>query len=286
MKKERRRSRDSGALRALRAEYAEQRGSGPLPPYGRSFSETPPSIGWPVWLAWGFGLLGFFVTATALIFMGLALLTPLTLNESLLAAVLLGPVVGGAVSLPGLIFALVAARRARNIQTSVAAPVTLVWLATFVFVGGLLFGGLVSYPRARLATFGLVIQAHCARVAQSLQPYGNPPDISKLRANPLGVVTTLRSDQAALGDDQAALNALTAPDPKYQPLLDDCRSLAAQDKQVTSDLLGELVKAPPDLTNAQKTLTQYEAATKTTLAQIQQLGDELRQQVFAPFHPG
>jgi hypothetical protein len=281
VKKERPHSRDSQSLQALRAEYAERRGTGPL---FAEYAATP--IGWPIWLAWVFGLLGFFLASTAWMFMGLAALTPLTVNQTLLVIVLLGPVIGGVVSLPGLICALLAARRARQVQAGVAAPVTLVWLATLILLGGLLFGGLVSYPHELLGTFGQAVQAHCARFAQSLQPYGDPPDINKLQKDAAGLVTTLQSDQANLRDDQAALNALTTPDPRYQPLLDDCRSLAARDSQVTNDLLGELVSLSPDLTAAQKTITQYQTDTAQTLAEIQQLGAALRQQVFAPFQPG
>jgi hypothetical protein len=263
------------------------RGTGPLLPQHRSFDEEPtPPIGWPIWLTWVFGLLGFFLAAVAWVFMGLAALTPLTIDQTLLLMVLLGPVIGGAVSLPGVIFALLAARRARKVGAGVAAPVTLVCLTTAVLIGGLLFGGFVSYPRERLGTFGQAIQAHCARFAQSLQAYGTPPDINKLKNDPVGVITILRNDQAALKDDQAALNALTAPDAKYQPLLDDCRNLAAEDSQVTSTLLSELTALPPDLTAAQKTLTQYQSDTSAMLAEIQTLGAELKQQVFAPFQPG
>jgi hypothetical protein len=153
-------------------------------------------------------------------------------------------------------------------------------------IGGLIFGGLVSYPRTQLGTFALAIQHHCARLAQSLQPYGDPPEISKLQRDPLGVVALLRSDETALPGDQVALNTLTTPDPTYQPLLDDCRSLASTDSQVTSKLQSELVALPPDLTAVQKTLTQYQSDTSSMLTQIQQFGAALKAQVFAPFQPG
>jgi hypothetical protein len=261
----------------------------PLPDdYPLFDEEVSPAIGWPIWLAWVFGLLGFFLAAVAwiFIFMGLAVLTPLTVNQMVLTLVLLGPVIGGAASLPGVVCALLATRRARQVQAGVAAPVTLVGLATVILLAGLLFGGLVAYPHQLLGTFGQAIQAHCARVAQSLQQYGNPPSSSALQQDPLGVVATLQNDQNALGDDQAALNALTAPDPKYQPLLDDCRNLAVKDKQVTGTLLGELISLPPDVPAATKTMTQYKTDTSTWLTEIQRLGAALRQQVFAPFQPG
>jgi len=280
VRKERPHSRDSETLKALRAEYAEQRGTGSLP------VQRSPSLGWPVWLAWVFGLPGFFLAATAWMFLGLALLTPLAINQTLLTVVLLSPVVGGAVALPGLLGALLATRRGRSLGVGITAPVTLVGLSTAVLIGGLLFGGLVSYPRAQLGTFALTIQDHCARLAQSLQPYGNPPEISKLQQDPLGVVAILRSDEAALPGDEAALNALTTPDPTYQPLLDDCRSLAAKDIQATGQLQSELVALPPNLTAAQKTLAQYQTDTASMLTQIQQLGAALKAQVFAPFQPG
>ncbi len=290
MKKGGRQSRNSGHLRALRAEYAERyggRGTGPLGLERRSlYEEASPPIGWPIWFAWFFGLLGFFPAIIAWMFMGLAMLTPLTINQAILIGVLLAPVLGGAFSLLGLVFALGATRRARRIQAGVAAPVTLVWLATAILVGGLLFGGLVAYPRVLLGTFGQAIQAHCARVAQSLQSYGNPPDVGKLEQDPLGVVAILQRDQAALEGDQAALSALAAPVPKYQMLLDDCRSLAVKDVAVTDDLLSELAKRPPDLAAVQERITQYEKDTHAMLTEIQRLGDELRRQVFAPFQPG
>ncbi len=145
---------------------------------------------------------------------------------------------------------------------------------------------MVSYPRAQLGAFGQAIQTHCARFAQSLEAYGNPPDISQIEQDPLGLVAAVQRDQAALENDQTALNALAAPDPTYQPLLDDCRSLAAIDMQVTKTLLSELVALPPDLPAATKTITQYQSDTTRLLTEIQRLGAQLRQQVFAPFQPG
>jgi hypothetical protein len=280
-------SRNSESPEALRPEYREQRGAyGTDPLLAHELDElVSPSSGWPGRLAWVFGLLGFFLAVIAWMCMGLALLTPLTVNQTFLTAVLLGPVVGAVVSLLGLACALLAMRQARAVGSGVAAPMALVWLSTAILIGGLLFGGLVSYPRARLGSFGQAIQAHCARAAQSLQAYGNPPDMSKIEKDPLGLVTTLQSDQAALKDDQAALNALAAPDPAYQPLLDDCRSLTARDMQLTNSLLGDLIALPPDLPAAEKTITQYLADTTHTLAEIQRLGAQLQQQIFAPFQP-
>lgn len=247
---------------------------------------APPSPGRLIWLAWVFGVLGLVLATATWIFMGLALLTPLTIDQSLLTAVLLSPVIGGAISLPGTIFALLATRRARVLGASPLVPVILVGLTTAVLVGAVLFGGLVTYPREVLGTFGQAVQAHCARFAQSLQPYGNPPELSKLEQDPLGLIAALRDDQATLPADQAALNALTAPDPAYQPLLDDCRHLTTIDSQVTGSLLNELVALPPDLPAAQKTIAQYQTDVANSLAEIQRLGTALRQQVFAPFQPG
>jgi hypothetical protein len=289
VKKERPHSRDAQSLRARRADYAEQSSPGPLLRDPRPFADeedAPPSVGWPIWLAWVLGLTGFFLAAIAWMAMGLAALTSLTINQTLLTAVLLGPVVGCAVSLPGLICALLAVRRARKTRMNVAESVTVVSLTTAILIGGLLFGGLVSYPRVRLATFGQAIQTHCARFAQSLQQYGNPPDITTLEKNALSVVTTLQSDESALSDDQATLNALKAPDSRYQPLLDDCRNMTAQDILVSSTLLSELVNAHPDVSAAQRTIAQYQANTGAMLAEIQRLGAALQQQIFAPFHSG
>lgn len=289
VKKERPHSRDLQSLRALRGDYAEQSSPGPLLRDPRLFldeGEAAASVGWPIWLAWVLGLTGFFLAVIAWMSMGLAALTSLTINQTLLTAVLLGPVVGGAFSLPGLICALLAVRRARKTRMNVAESVTVVSLTTVILIGGLFFGGLVSYPRVRLGMFGQTIQTHCARFAQSLQQYGNPPDISTLQKNAVSVVTTLQSDETALSDDQATLNALKAPDPAYQPLLDDCRSLTAQDILVTSTLLSELVNTHPDVSAAQRTIAQYQADTGATLAEIQRLGAALQQQIFAPFHSG
>jgi hypothetical protein len=243
------------------------------------------SAQWPILLAWGFGLLALILALAAWVFLGLAVLTPLVANQAVLTAVLLGPVIGAASAAPGVACALLATRRAKVSGESPVVPVMLVGLATAVLVGGLLFGGLVSYPRARLGTFGLAIQMHCARFAQSLEPYGNPPEINKLEQDPLELSAKLRGDQADLASDQAALNALHAPDPAYQPLLDDCRSLTKTDMQVTNTLVRELVALPPDVSAAQKTMTQYLADTKNLLAEIQRLGAALQQQVYAPLHP-
>ncbi|HEY7357439.1 MAG TPA: hypothetical protein VH590_13265 [Ktedonobacterales bacterium] len=282
-------SRDSESLEAQRAAYHGPRREPDIDPLlAQELAELgAPSSGWTGRLAWLFGLLGFFLAAIAWLAMGLALLTPLTINQTLLTLVLLGPVVGAVVSLLGITCALLATRRARAVGFGVAAPITLVWLSTIILIGGLLFGGLVSYPRLRLGSFGQEIQAHCARFAQSLESsYGNPPDMNKIEQDPLGLVATLQRDQAALPGDQAALNALATPDPTYQSLLDDCRSLTAKDIQVTNTLLSELIALPPDVSAATKTITQYQTDTARLLAEIQQLGAQLRQQVFAPFQPG
>ena len=291
MKKERPHAQDQAALRTLRSQYAEQR-SGHITgamsaQWGVSADMPAPAIGWPLWLAWIIGTLAFFPAAIAGIFIGLAALTPITLNTTLLRVVLLAPVVGAALALPGVIFALMATRRARKINAGVAAPVTLVVLATGVLVAGLLFGGFVAYPRSQLGSFGQVIQAHCARVGQSLQPYLGL-SASQL-ANPTllaGLLTTLQTDSTDLPGDQAVLIALTAPEPKYQPLLDDCRSVALKDQQLLSKLQSELVALPPNPGAAQTTLKQYQSDTSKMLAEIQQLGAELQQEVFAPFQPG
>jgi hypothetical protein len=250
------------------------------------FAEEAASLGWPLWLAWGFGLLGLLVAFASWAAMSVAAIQPFPISQSLLITILLGPVIGAALALPGMICALLATRRARAAGAGVLVPLALVSVATMVLIAGLLFGGLVSYPRSLLGSFGQALQAHCARFAQSLRPYGNPPDMSKIRADPVGLVITLQGDQAALAGDQATLNALTAPDPTYQPLLDDCRSLAAKDGQVTSSLLSELVALPPNLTAAEKTITQYQTDISVMLKQIEQLGTALQQQVFAPFQPG
>ncbi len=292
MKKERAHSGGRQSLDALRTEYAEQRGSGSLRlartsgVYRRPFEpEAPPSIGWPIWLAAIISLLAFLLAASASVFMGLAALTPLTVSQTVLKLVLLGPVVGGALALPGVVLALLATRRARQIEAGVAGPVTLVWLATALLVAGLLFGGFVTAPRSTLATFGSAIQAHCARLAQSLQPYGNPPNVNTLEQHALDVVATLEDDQNQLPGDQQALGSLTAPSPTYQPLLDDCRALATKDEQTVTALLSKL-GVPPDLNGAQAIVKQYESDTRTTLADIQRLGNQLMQTIFTPFQPG
>lgn len=289
MKKERAHAPDPAALRALRAEYAEQH-SGHITgamgaQWGVAADMPSPAIGWPIWLAWMIGLLAFFPAALAGVFIGVATLTPITLNTTLLRLVLLAPVVGAALALPGVIFALLATRRARMVGAGVAAPVTLVGVATMVLVAGLLFGGFVAYPRLQLGTFGQAIQAHCARVGQSLQPYLGLSN-TQLTMQAPALLTTLGNDAADLPGDQVALKALTAPEPKYQPLLDDCRSVAQQDQQLIHDLQGELLALPPNPGAAQTTLMHYQTATSKPLTEIQQLGDELKQEVFAPFQPG
>lgn len=292
MKKERAYSGERQSLDALRTEYAEQRGSGSLRlartsgASRRPFEpESPPSIGWPIWLAAIISLLAFLLAASAWGFMGLAALTPLTISQTVLMLVLLGPVVGGALALAGVVLSLLATWRARLRRAGVAGPVTLVWLATAILVAGLLFGGFVAYPRSTLVTFGTAIQAHCARLAQSLQPYGNPPNVNTLEQHALDVLATLQDDQSKLPGDQQALSALTAPSLTYQPLLDDCRSLVAKDMQTVSALLSKL-GLPPDLTGAQSIVKQYETDTTTTLAEIQRLSNQLMQAIFAPFRPG
>ena len=289
MKKERTHAHDQAALHALRTEYVEQHSghvSGALSAqWGVPDSAAPRSIGWPLWLAWIIVFLAFFPTAIVGIFIGLAALTPITLNITLLEIVLLVPVAGGALALLAVIFALLATRRARRGGAGVAAPITLVWLATAILVAGLLFGGLVAYPRYQLGAFGQALQAHCARLGQTLQPYQSL-SVPQLLAQAPTLVATLQSDATSLPGDQTVLNALAPPEPKYQPLLDDCRLVAMKDQQVVSDLQRELAALPPDPTAAQATLQHYQSDTYQPLTEIHQLGDELKQEVFAPFQPG
>jgi hypothetical protein len=281
LKKERAQPHDQGDLYGPETEYSEQHPG--VPHWGAPDEAPTPALGWPLWLAWFIGLLAFFPTAVAGIALGLAALTSITLNTTLLKMVLLAPLIGGALALPAVIFALVATGRARRRGAGVAAPVTLVWLTTAVLVAGLLFGGLVAYPRYQLGIFGQTIQAHCARVAQSLQPYQGLT-MSQLSMQVPALLATLQTDSANLPDDLTALHALQAPEPKYQRLLDDCIALAARDQRLIDSIHGDLI--PPNPGAAQTALKQYQSDTSRPLAEIQQLGDELRLEVFAPFQPG
>jgi len=283
LKKERAQPHDQGALHALRVAYSQQHSGALYAQGGASAEASTPTVGWPLWLAWVIGLLAFFPAAVAGIAIGLAALTPITLNATLLTVVLLAPVVGGALAVPAVIFALAATGRARRRGAGVAAPVVLVWLTTVVLVAGLLFGGLVAYPRYQLGSFGQVVQAHCARVAQSLQPYQGLT-MAQLSMRVPELLATLQSDSANLPDDLTALRALKVPEPKYQPLLSDCIAIAARDQQLIAVIHGDLI--PPNPGAAQTALQQYQSDTNRTLVEIQQLGDELRQEVFAPFQPG
>jgi hypothetical protein len=277
-------------LEARRAALARRRKthsslSGQMP-------RLPPEEGIPrlnsrvIWLGWGLGLLALLLSGATWVLMATSLVTPIFVSADTLTLLLALPAVGGVVALPALVLALLAARRARQTSARLAAPVTLVSVATALVVAAILFGGLVTAPRSQLARFAQTLQMHCARVAQVLAPYGNPPDTTQVLANIRVVLPDLQSAASMFPQDQQVLDNLASPDPAYQPLVDDCRALAQDDQQFISTLQQELIKLPPDQAQVTKTLMDYETTTSKTLAEIQQLGGQLAHAVFAPFQQG
>ncbi len=282
--------RDPELRASRRATLARQRGaragvSGQMPrlPPG----EEPPKLnGREIWLAWATGGLSLLLSGATGGLMLAALVTPIAVSATTLQLLLALPIIGGVVALPALVFAVLAARRARRTGARIVAPLTLVPLTTALVVAAILFGGLVTVPRAQLAQFAQTIQMHCARVAQVLAPYGSPPDATKVLANAPAVLSALQSAESQLPQDEQALAALNAPDPTYQPLVGDCRKLAQDDSQFIATLNHELTTFPPDQTAITKTIMDYNTTTTARLSEVQRLGGQLAHAVFAPFQPG
>ncbi|HEY7124345.1 MAG TPA: hypothetical protein VH540_10375 [Ktedonobacterales bacterium] len=282
--------RDPEAREARRAALARQRGAAPglsgqmpyLPP-----KEAPPKLkGREIGLAWGIGLLALLFSGATGVLMATALITPISVSAGVLKLLLALPIIGGVVALPALALALLATRRARQTGARIAAPVVLVGVTLALVLTAIFFGGLVTVPRSRLATFAQTIQMHCARVAQVLAPYGNPPDATKVVANARAVLVALQGAASLLPQDKQALDALTAPDPTYQPLVEDCRALVQDDVQFIAAMQQALIQLPPDADQVKKTVMDYETTTSKSLAEVQQLGAQLAHAVFAPFQQG
>jgi hypothetical protein len=279
---------DTQAARELRrAALAQQRGASPgvsgqmarLPPgEGQSVAK-----GWALWLGWGIGLLALLSSGATGVLFATALVTPISLSASTLQALLLLPVAGGALAVPVLVLALLVTRRARRAGARMAALLSLVGLATALLVAAILFGGLVAAPRSTLASFAQTIKGHCARVAQVLAPYGTPPASAKLLANARPVLVALQGAESLLPGDQQVLSTLVAPEPTYQPLVEDCRALAQDDTQFIASLQQSLEKLPPDQAQAMKTIMNYSTTTGPLLAEVQRLGNQLARAIFAPF---
>ena len=233
----------------------------------------PASRGWALWAALILTLLGLLIAAAAWIVMGVALFVSFSVSVTVLILIFLAPISGGALSLPGVVFGLLATRRTRNRGARITLPVTLVGVATLVLVAGLLFGGLVAYPRYQLGLFAQSLHTHCGRVQQVLGKYKNLSPLD-LVAQASQITATINQNKQALQSDEAALNTLTAPDdPDDQQLLDDCRAI-----------LSGTLNLPTLLKNPAASAFQIQALY-TTYQDAQRLGDQLKQNVFSPFQP-
>jgi hypothetical protein len=274
-------SRDPNALDVLRAEYAERHGGQPTGPnaaQGRqpmNPAAPPPVRGWAIWLASVLVVLAVLVAGLAWMLMGVSLFAMLTVSTTLLTIIFLGPPIGGGLCVPGLLFSLLATRQARKTGARVGTSVTLVLLATIVLVGALLFVGLVAYPRNQLGSFAQQLQPHCQRVQTILQKYQNmsPTDlVTQLPA----ISATINQNQRDLQSDQTALNNLSAPDnPDAQGLLAACQKLVSD-----TLTLPTLVTNPNPLETA-STLQDFYTASQDA----QRYGNQLKQDLFAPFQP-
>ena len=237
--------------------------------------DTPPPAlrGWAMWVALVLTLLGLLIAAAAWIVMGVALFASFSVSVTVLVLVFLAPVIGGALSLPGVVFGLLAARQTRSRGARITLPVTLVGVATLVLVVGLLFGGLVAYPRYQLGLFAQSLQTHCGRVQQVLDKYKNLSPLD-LVAKSAEITATIDQNKQVLQSDEAALNALTSPaDPDDQQLLDDCRTIVSGTLNLPT-----LLKSP--IASAFQIQALY-----TTYQDAQRLGAQLKQSVFFPFLP-
>jgi len=282
VERERINSRDPNSLDALRAEYAERHGgqqTGPTAAQQRPpvKSAAPPLRGWSVSLAALLVVLAVLVAGLAWVLMGVALFAMLAVSMTLLILIFLGPLIGGALALPGIVCSLLATRQARQKGAPIGAPVALVLLATLVLVSALLFGGLVAYPRYQLGTFAQALQPHCQRVQTILQKYQNmsPTDlVTQLPA----IVLTVKQNKSDLQSDQVALTALaaTVPDnPDAQSLLSACQALVADTLNLPS-----LASNPNPLTSAAALQDFYMASQDA-----QRSGSQVEQDIYAPFQP-
>lgn len=239
-----------------------------------SSNASPPALrGWAMWVALILTLLGLLIAAAAWITLGVALFAPFSVSVTVLALVFLAPIIGGALSLPGVVFGLLATRQTRRRGARITLPVTLVAVATLVLVAGLLFGGLVAYPRYQLGLFAQSLQTNCGRVQQVLDKYKNLSPL-ELVGQAAQITATINQNKQTLQSDEAALNALSAPDdPDAQQLLDDCRTIVS----------GTL-NLPALLKNPAASAFQIQALY-ATYQDAQRLGAQLKQNVFAPFQP-
>ncbi len=237
--------------------------------------DMPPSAsrGWAVWVALSLTLLGLLIAAAGWITLGVALFVSFSVSVTVLVLVFLAPVIGGALNVPGVVFGLLATWQARKKGARITLPVTLVGVATLVLVVGLLFGGLVAYPRYQLGLFAQALQTNCGRVQQVLDKYKNLSPL-ELVAQASQITATINQNKQVLQADEAALNALTAPDdPDAQQLLADCRTIVSGTLN-----LPNLLNNP--VSGALQIQTLY-----ATYQDAQRLGDQLKQDVFAPFQP-
>ncbi len=235
----------------------------------------PPVRGWTIWLASVLVVLAVLLAGLAWMLMGVALFAPLTVSVTLLTILFLGPTIGGGLAIPGLACSLLATRRARKTGARIGTPVTLVLLATLVLVGALLFVGLVAYPRNQLGTFAQQLQPHCQRVQTILQKYQNM-SVTDLVTQLPAISATVNQNKQDLQSDQTALNNLPAPDnPDAQGLLTACQ-------QLVSDTLAlpTLVTNPNPLTTLGSLQSFYTASQDA-----QRYGNQLKQDLFAPFQP-
>jgi hypothetical protein len=236
-------------------------------------TSPPASRGWAVWVALSLTLLGLLIAAAGWITLGVALFAPFSVSVTVLILVFLAPVIGGALSLPGVVFGLLATWQARKKGARITLPVTLVGGATLVLVAGLLFGGLVAYPRYQLGLFAQALQTNCGHVQQVLDKYKNLSPL-ELAAQASEITATINQNKQTLQADEAELNALTAPDdPDDQQLLADCRTIVS----------GTLT-LPTLLKNPVASALQIQALY-ATYQDAQRLGDQLKQDVFSPFQP-
>ncbi|HEX6777163.1 MAG TPA: hypothetical protein VF099_03125 [Ktedonobacterales bacterium] len=239
-----------------------------------SANASPPALrGWAMWVALILTLLGLLIAAAAWVTLGVALLTPFSVSMTVLALVFLAPIIGGVLSLPGVVFGLLATRQTRKRGARLTLPVSLVSVATLVLVAGLLFGGLVAYPRYQLGLFAQALQTDCGRVKQVLDKYKDLSPIELVGQAPQ-ITATINQNQQELQADEAALDALSAPDnPDAQQLLDDCRTI-----------ISGTLNLPTLLNNPVGGAFQIQALY-ATYQDAQRLGDQLKLDVFAPFQP-
>lgn len=134
----------------------------------------------------------------------------------------------------------------KGLVPGVLSVVLLLGAAGFLFTTMLPRAQAVQRVNDKLAPFGTSLETNCQNAiahaqadlknaqldAQNMGDLGDDKTFATLMQSD---VAALQADSKTLTDGQTALNKLTSPDPKYQPLLDGCKKDVAGEIAVVSN---------------------------------------------------